>query len=44
LLVAHRILVRDCASFGLPEFVRLAVRPERDAGRLIAALAREHRG
>jgi histidinol-phosphate/aromatic aminotransferase/cobyric acid decarboxylase-like protein len=32
-------LVRDCASFGLPAFVRIAARPEHDSERLIAALA-----
>lgn len=41
LLARHRILVRDCASFGLPAFVRIAARPERDSERLIAALAEE---
>jgi histidinol-phosphate/aromatic aminotransferase/cobyric acid decarboxylase-like protein len=41
LLARQRILVRDCASFGLPAFVRIAARPERDSERLIAALAEE---
>jgi histidinol-phosphate/aromatic aminotransferase/cobyric acid decarboxylase-like protein len=38
LLERHRILVRDCASFGLPGFIRLAARPEPDCARLLAAL------
>lgn len=42
LLARHRILVRDCASFGLPEYVRLAARPAADRARLVAALAEEH--
>lgn len=41
LLARHRILVRDCASFGLPEHIRVAARPESDSERLIAALAEE---
>lgn len=41
LLVRHRILVRDCASFGLPEYVRLASRPAADQVRLIGALTEE---
>jgi histidinol-phosphate/aromatic aminotransferase/cobyric acid decarboxylase-like protein len=41
LLVRHHILVRDCASFGLPDFVRLAARPEPDIERLVAALREE---
>lgn len=41
LLVEDRILVRDCASFGLPGFVRLAVRPAADSERLVRALSRE---
>lgn len=41
LLVRDRILVRDCTSFGLPDFVRLAVRPAADSERLVSALARE---
>lgn len=38
LLTDHRILVRDCASFGLPEHIRLGVRPVRDRERLIDGL------
>lgn len=34
----RRIAVRSCASFGLPEFVRLAVRPPHEQARLLAAL------
>lgn len=39
LLREHRILVRDCASFGLPGYVRMAARPSRDVQRLLRALA-----
>jgi histidinol-phosphate aminotransferase len=39
LLSHHRILVRDCASFGLPEHVRIGARPQADTDRLVAALA-----
>ena len=42
LLVRHHILVRDCASFGLPAYIRLAARPAADRARLLAALAEEH--
>jgi histidinol-phosphate/aromatic aminotransferase/cobyric acid decarboxylase-like protein len=42
-LLTHRILVRDCASFGLPGFVRVAARPASDRIRLIAALEKELR-
>jgi len=38
-LLKKGILVRDCASFGLPEFVRIATRSERDNGRLLTTLA-----
>ena len=38
LLVKHRILIRDCASFGLPRFARFAGRPADDRRRLIEAL------
>ena len=38
LLVEHRILIRDCASFGLPGFARLAGRPAVDRERLFVAL------
>lgn len=41
LLSRHQILVRDCLSFGLPDFIRLAARPEPDAQRLVAALKEE---
>lgn len=41
LLARHHILVRDCASFGLPTFIRLAARPEPDAQRLVAAIETE---
>ncbi|MCG8424111.1 MAG: histidinol-phosphate aminotransferase family protein [Proteobacteria bacterium] len=39
LLVGHRILVRDCRSFGLDGFIRIAARPRDQTERLIAALA-----
>ncbi len=42
-LLTHRILVRDCASFGLPGFVRVAARPACERVRLIAALEKELR-
>jgi histidinol-phosphate aminotransferase len=41
LLERHRILVRDCASFGLPGFMRLGARPAPERARLIAALRSE---
>lgn len=41
LLERHGVLVRDATSFGLPEHVRLAVRPASDVSRLIQALGRE---
>jgi histidinol-phosphate/aromatic aminotransferase/cobyric acid decarboxylase-like protein len=41
LLARHRIVVRDCASFGLPEHIRLAARAAPDRERAIAALRQE---
>jgi histidinol-phosphate/aromatic aminotransferase/cobyric acid decarboxylase-like protein len=43
LLERHAILVRDCASFGLPGFMRLAARPEHERKRLLSALEAERR-
>jgi histidinol-phosphate/aromatic aminotransferase/cobyric acid decarboxylase-like protein len=40
-LLPRRILVRDCASFGLPEFIRVAARPTADVQRLALALSEE---
>lgn len=41
LLSRQQIVVRDCASFGLPGFMRLGARPAPDRARLIAALRAE---
>lgn len=41
LLARHAILVRDTTSFGLPDYVRVAVRPRADTLRLAAALRQE---
>lgn len=41
LLRRHHILVRDCSSFGLPEYLRLAARPVAERERLAAALRQE---
>jgi histidinol-phosphate/aromatic aminotransferase/cobyric acid decarboxylase-like protein len=41
LLARHQVLVRDCASFGLPGFIRLSARPPAEVARLDAALAEE---
>jgi histidinol-phosphate/aromatic aminotransferase/cobyric acid decarboxylase-like protein len=43
LLVRHRILVRDCSSFGLPDHIRIGARPRADTEHLVAALAEEVR-
>jgi histidinol-phosphate/aromatic aminotransferase/cobyric acid decarboxylase-like protein len=37
-LLARRVLVRDCASFGLPALVRVAARPAPERERLLDAL------
>ena len=40
LLKGHGVCVRDCASFGLPEYIRVGVRNMDDNRRLAEALAR----
>ncbi len=37
-LLMHRLLVRDCTSFGLPQFIRVATRPTHEWSRLLALL------
>jgi histidinol-phosphate/aromatic aminotransferase/cobyric acid decarboxylase-like protein len=43
LLRRHRLLVRDCASFGLPHHARFAARSRPDTDRLLLALEKELR-
>ena len=38
-LVAERMFVRDCTSFGLPEHIRIAARPPDENARLLEAMA-----
>jgi histidinol-phosphate aminotransferase len=38
LLRSHRILVRDCTSFGLPEWIRVMPNREEENSRLVLAL------
>ena len=43
-LLRHRLLVRDCASFGLPAYIRIATRRPEENALLLEALAAEQRG
>lgn len=43
LLERYHIAVRDCSSFGLPGYIRLAARPAADRKRLVRALSLELR-
>ena len=43
-LLRHRILVRDCASFGLPEYVRIAPRTMPECQKLITAIQKSKCG
>ena len=37
-LLRRGMAVRDCASFGLPQYIRIAARPTEECARLVAAL------
>ncbi|NJO82566.1 MAG: histidinol-phosphate aminotransferase family protein [Blastochloris sp.] len=39
-LLTHKVMVRDCASFGLPEHARIATRTPEDNARLLNAVER----
>jgi histidinol-phosphate aminotransferase len=41
LMARHRVVVRDCTSFGLPGFMRLGAKPAAARARLVAALREE---
>lgn len=43
-LLERSIVVRDCASFGLPEYVRIAARRPEDNRRLVQAIGRRDEG
>jgi L-threonine-O-3-phosphate decarboxylase len=43
-LLQHGILVRDCASFGLPAYVRIATRRPEENARLLAAIVQVKHG
>jgi histidinol-phosphate aminotransferase len=41
MLTRHRVLVRDCTSFGLARYVRICARPSADEDRLLTAFREE---
>jgi histidinol-phosphate aminotransferase len=41
-LMKHGIIVRDCTSFGLPEYIRIAPRTLPECRRLVAAVLSEN--
>ncbi|MBI2836273.1 MAG: histidinol-phosphate aminotransferase family protein [Chloroflexi bacterium] len=43
-LLSHDIYIRDCASFGLPEFIRVAVLTRAECERLVAAMGEVLKG
>jgi histidinol-phosphate/aromatic aminotransferase/cobyric acid decarboxylase-like protein len=38
----HKILVRSCSSYGLPHWIRLAIRPQAEQERFFQAYDQEH--
>jgi histidinol-phosphate aminotransferase len=38
-LLGEGMIVRDCTSFGLPDFIRIGVRTRGECERLVAALS-----
>lgn len=43
-LLQHKIMVRDCTSFGLPEYIRVATRTPADNAKLLSAIAEIQHG
>ena len=41
-LLRHQVMVRDCGSFGLPQYVRIATRTPEDNAKLLDAVSKSH--